>query len=144
MHSDLFTAASNDLFAIVNALNGGVAPNNNSYLLSQAFPEGSPMHPSYGQGHAVAISASVSILKAFYNPSTSFNKAVRVNSDGSALLDMVQSEAALLTVEGELNKLISNIGTGRNIAGVHFRSDAEASDVLGEQVAIRILQDLKV
>lgn len=48
-----------------------------------------------------------------------------------------------LTVEGELNKLSGNIGIGRNLAGVHWRSDYDASVTLGEQVAIQMLKDYK-
>ncbi|HME90003.1 MAG TPA: hypothetical protein VKE49_01160, partial [Myxococcaceae bacterium] len=46
-------------------------------------------------------------------------------------------------VEGELNKVASNIGMGRNHAGVHWRSDEVQSFTLGEQVAISILRDQK-
>jgi len=53
------------------------------------------------------------------------------------------SPAVNLTVGGELNKLAFNVGLGRNIAGVHWRSDATESAKLGEQVAIQILKDLK-
>lgn len=35
-------------------------------LLRQAFPEGSPMHPSYGAGHATVAGACVTILKACF------------------------------------------------------------------------------
>jgi len=48
-----------------------------------------------------------------------------------------------MTIEGELNKIASNVATGRNIAGVHWRSDGEESIRLGEQVAIQILRDQK-
>lgn len=53
------------------------------------------------------------------------------------------SPSVPLTVGGELNKLANNIGIGRNIASVHYRSDATESFKLGEQVAIQILKDLK-
>ena len=46
-----------------------------------------------------------------------------------------------LTVGGELNKLASNVATGRNIAGVHWRSDAMNSLRLGEEIAISLLRD---
>jgi hypothetical protein len=42
-------------------------------------------------------------------------------ADGSALLPY---SGPALTIEGELNKVASNIATGRNIAGVHWRSAA--------------------
>lgn len=53
------------------------------------------------------------------------------------------SPAINLTVGGELNKLANNVGIGRNVGGVHWRSDATESFKLGEQVAIQILKDLK-
>ena len=34
-----------------------------TYLLPLAFPEGSPIHPSYGAGHATVAGACVTILK---------------------------------------------------------------------------------
>ena len=37
-----------------------------SHLLPQAFPEGSPMHPAYGAGHATVAGACVTILKAVF------------------------------------------------------------------------------
>jgi hypothetical protein len=46
-----------------------------------------------------------------------------------------------LTVGGELNKLASNVATGRNHAGVHWRSDAIESLELGEAVAVAVLED---
>lgn len=42
---------------------------------------------------------------------------------------------------GELNKIASNIATGPNVAGVHWRSDGVESILLGEQVAISVLRD---
>lgn len=35
-------------------------------LLPMAFPEGSPMHPAYGAGHATVAGACVTVLKAFF------------------------------------------------------------------------------
>jgi hypothetical protein len=46
-------------------------------------------------------------------------------------------------VGGELNKLASNVAIGRNIAGVHWRSDATESLRLGETIAIAYLRDLR-
>ncbi|MEM8831463.1 MAG: vanadium-dependent haloperoxidase, partial [Cyanobacteria bacterium P01_G01_bin.19] len=47
----------------LNALGG------TNYLLPMAFPEGSPMHPAYGAGHATVAGACVTILKAFFDTS---------------------------------------------------------------------------
>ena len=48
-----------------------------------------------------------------------------------------------MTIHGELNKLAANIAIGRNGAGVHYRSDYTASLILGEEVSISILRELK-
>jgi len=40
-----------------------------------------------------------------------------------------------------LNKLVNNIGYGRNFNGFHVRSDISASHTLGEALAISILSD---
>jgi len=53
-------------------------------------------------------------------------------------------ELAKLTVEGELNKLASNISIGRNWAGVHYFTDYYESLLMGEQIAIGILQEQKL
>ncbi len=109
-----------------------------SYLHAQSFPEGSPTHPSYTAGHATVAGACVTILKAVFDESFVIQHPVQVSSDG---LSLVPYTGATLTVGGELNKLASNIATGRNIAGVHWRSDSLQSMLLGEQIAISILRD---
>ena len=48
-------------------------------LLPMAFQEGSPMHPSYGAGHATVAGACVTVLKAFFDTSAVFAKP---NSNG--------------------------------------------------------------
>ncbi len=45
---------------------------------------------------------------------------------------------------GELDKLAANVAIGRNMAGVHWRSDYTGSVKLGEEIAIRILQEQKL
>jgi hypothetical protein len=49
-----------------------------------------------------------------------------------------------LTLGGELNKLAANIAIGRNMAGVHWRSDYTQSLRLGEAIAIGILKEQKI
>lgn len=53
-------------------------------------------------------------------------------------------EPATLTVEGELNKLASNISIGRDWAGVHYFTDYYESLLMGEQIAIGILEEQKL
>jgi hypothetical protein len=111
-----------------------------TYLLPQAFPEGCPTHPSYTAGHATVAGACVTILKALFDERFVILNPVVPSGDGLSLLHY---QGPPLTVGGELNKLASNIATGRNMAGVHWRSDARASLTEGEAIAISILRDQK-
>ncbi|MGK7909981.1 MAG: vanadium-dependent haloperoxidase [Synechococcus sp.] len=56
-----------ELFALGNA---NCIEDDPSYFLPMAFPEGSPMHPAYGAGHATVAGACVTILKAFFDTSS--------------------------------------------------------------------------
>jgi hypothetical protein len=109
-----------------------------TYLLPMVFPEGSPIHPAYGAGHATVAGACTTILKALFDENFEFPNPVVTNATGTALLPF---QNTTLTVGGELNKLASNVATGRNIAGVHWRTDAAESLRLGEAIAIAVLQD---
>lgn len=113
---------------------------NGSFLLPLAFPEGSPTHPAYGAGHATVAGACVTILKAFFDETFVVPDPVVPNPAGKVLKAW---SGPPLTVGGELNKLASNVATGRNQAGVHWRSDATESLKLGEAVAISVLEDYK-
>jgi len=133
IHLDLLTRSS---------VLGMTLAGNGTYLLPQAFPEGSPTHPSYGSGHATVAGACVTILKAMFDESTVIPSPMQINSaDGGQTL--IPYQGPDLTVGGELNKLASNIATGRNIAGVHWRTDAVEAMRLGEAVAISMLQDAR-
>ena len=111
-----------------------------TYLLPMAFPEGCPTHPSYPQAHASVCGAGVTMLKAFFNESFVIPNPVVASADGLSLLPF---SGPPLTVGGELNKLAANVSLGRDIAGVHYRSDAIEGLKLGEAVAIGILQDYR-
>jgi hypothetical protein len=110
-------------------------------LLPMAFPEGSPLHPSYGAGHATVAGAAVTILKAVFDESFVIPNPVVASADGLSLMPYTGPDAASLTVGTELNKLAANIALGRNFAGVHWRSDYEESLKLGEEFAISVLRD---
>lgn len=113
-------------------------------LLPMAFPEGSPMHPSYGAGHATVAGACVTILKAFFDHGYELDFAFVPNDDGTELIDIVDRLDQKLTVEGELNKVCSNISIGRNWAGVHYFSDYKESILLGEKIALGLLEEQKL
>ena len=115
--------------------------NNGSYLLPAAYPEGGPQHPSYAEGHGVIAGACVTALKAFFNESFVIANPMVASDDGQSLVPYTGSDAGQITVGGELNKLANNVALGRDMAGVHWRSDAEQGLLLGEKVAISILRD---
>ncbi len=128
----------------------------NTALLPMAFQEGSPMHPSYGAGHATVAGACVTMLKAYFDTS-----AVLVDRGGEVKFDRYQNgDTAIeftadppgavlvpsagndfLTLEGELNKLAANISIARNMAGVHYFSDYYDSLRMGEEIALGMLEE---
>src|SRR5262249_23312951 len=116
------------------------------YFLPQAYPDGCPQHPSYAQGHAAIAGACATILKAAFDGSTPFSALTNgriemASEDGRSLVPYTGSDASQITVNGEIDKLASNIGLGRDFAGIHWRSDYVAGLILGEAVAISILGD---
>ncbi|HET7461177.1 MAG TPA: vanadium-dependent haloperoxidase [Longimicrobium sp.] len=115
-----------------------------SYLLPQAYPEGAPTHPSYGAGHATGSGACATILKAFFDESKAIENPVLAAADGLSLVAYSGTDAAQMTVGGELNKLAGNIALFRNAAGVHWRSDYTFSLLLGEEIAIKLLQEISL
>lgn len=126
-------------------------------LLPMAFPEGSPMHPAYGAGHATVAGACVTMLKAFFDTEAVFAKredrlvilpagkcqesdeAIAYVPQESCLSESEGSLSEPLTVGGELNKLAANISIGRNMAGVHYYTDYIDSLVMGEKIALGVL-----
>jgi membrane-associated phospholipid phosphatase len=122
-----------------------------TYLLGQMYPEGSPTHPSYPSGHATMAGAGVTVLKALFDdhaPITATGmRPVGIDPDDPTehvFIDRgshADDGVAAMTVGSELDKLASNIAHARMFGGVHFRSDGERGIRLGEQVAIRFLQD---
>ena len=120
--------------------------NNRTYFIPQAYPEGCPQHPSYAQGHAAIAGACATLLKAAFDGDAPFSALangdiVMADKDGLSLVPYSGSDANQITVNGEINKLASNLGSGRNFAGIHWRSDCTAGLMLGEAVAISILSD---
>jgi hypothetical protein len=121
-----------------------------TYLLPQPFPEGSPTHPCYPTGHGTVAGACITALKFFFDCSqklrpllTAAGRDVVVpNSGGLSLNSYTGSDRDELDINGELNKLAYNISFGHGIlAGIHFRSSTYWSILLGEQVALSVLND---
>lgn len=140
LHGDILNSA---VLPIINATYG-------SYLLPQAFPEGSPTHPCYPTGHGAVAGACITAIKFFYDCTqkirpllTAAHRDVVVPSDdGLSLNTYAGSDSDSLDINGELSKLAFNISLGHGIhAGIHFRSSTFWSILLGEQIALSILND---
>jgi len=121
-----------------------------SYLLPQAFPEGAPPHPCYPTGHGTVGGACITAIKFFFDCNQPIRKflvaagsdVMQPSSDGTTLVAYTGSDRDTLTINGELSKLAFNISFGHGIhAGIHFRSSTQQSILLGEQVALSVLQD---
>ncbi|HYH08556.1 MAG TPA: hypothetical protein VEK11_15985 [Thermoanaerobaculia bacterium] len=149
--SGFLTAGSGPVVKLLNS----VAAFNKSrggernFLLPQMYPEGSPAHPAWPSGHATVAGACVTVLKALFDesapirdPNTKVKAASGKTQGCQPPLDQQATPKNLgLTVGGELDKLASNVALGRDFGGVHFRTDGEHGILLGEEVAIRYLQD---
>ncbi len=125
-----------------------------NHLLPMAFPEGSPMHPAYGAGHATVAGGCVTMLKAFFEMFEDCHSGIErelcdkegkpivyVPSDDGKTLMKDKKNKEKLTIQGELDKLAANISIGRNMAGVHYYSDYYDSLRMGERVAVGILME---
>jgi hypothetical protein len=113
-----------------------------TYLLSQAFPEGSPAHPSYPTGHGTVAGACITVLKFFFDGNFVIPNPQMPSSDGLSLQNYTGGDAGQITVNTELNKLARNVSFGHGVgAGIHWRTDTDNSMLLGEAVALSYLQD---
>jgi hypothetical protein len=111
-------------------------------FLSQAFPEGSPSHPSYPTGHGTVGGACITLLKFFFDETWVIPNPLVPSSDGLSLNPYTGSDAGQITVMSELHKLASNVSYGHGIhPGIHWRTDTDNSILLGEAIAISYLQD---
>jgi len=139
LHSSILTSLQTGGLAPYFGNAGDKFPS--SYLLPQAFPEGAPTHPAYGAGHATGSGALATILKAFFDDTAAIENPVQADAAGTALVAYTGADANQMTVGSELNKLAGNIALFRNAAGVHWRTDYTESLLLGEAVAIGLLQE---
>jgi len=112
-----------------------------TWLLSQAFPEGSPTHPAYPTGHGVLGGACITVLKFFFDGDFVMPNPVVPAGDGLSLVPYAGLDAGRLTVNGELNKLGHNVSFGHGIhAGIHWGSDTDTSLLLGKAMALSFLK----
>ncbi|MEP6849312.1 MAG: phosphoesterase [Acidobacteriota bacterium] len=121
-----------------------------TYLLPQAFPEGSPTHPCYPTGHGTVGGACITALKFFFDCNQPIRPLLQnagrdlvvPSGNGLSLNTYTGSDRDSMDINGELNKLGYNVTFGHGIhAGIHFRSSSYWSLLLGEQVALSVLQD---
>ena len=140
LHSDVLNSAA---LPLINSTYG-------TYLLPQAFPEGSPTHPCYPTGHGTVGGACITALKFFFKGSQKIRPLLTAagrdvyepSTDGLSLNTYTGADANNLDINGELNKLAYNVSFGHGIhAGIHFRSSTYWSILLGEQVALSVLRD---
>lgn len=138
-----------------------------NYFLPMAFTSGSPAHPAYGAGHATVAGACVTILKAWFDDTQTYqsllmnappsrdpspyypdNPPPEIWNPGTVAgaTDRCQpytgADVGAMTVGGELNKLAANVAMGRTMGGVHWRTDNTRSLRLGEQISTIILSQL--
>lgn len=111
---------------------------NRNRLLSVAYAQGCPTHPSYPSAHAAIAGAWATILKAFFNEAFVIPKPVPAKIDGSAL-DPRQGEP--LTLGNEIIKLANNITLGCDAVGVHYRSEGFQGMLIGEPQALNMLRE---
>lgn len=67
-----------------------------------SYAEGSPLHPSYGQGHGTIAGACATILKAFFDEDQKIVNPAVPNRDGTALEPYTGPDHDQLTLGGEL------------------------------------------
>ena len=112
----------------------------NTFLLPQAYPDGSPTHPSYPGGHAVTAGSNATILKAYFDEDAVIENPVVPDPSDPTQLTRYDGDDTV-TVGGEINKLATNMSYARSWAGIHYRSDTTAGLRVGERIATAVLRE---
>jgi len=110
-----------------------------TYLLPQAYPDGSPTHPVYPGGHAVTAGSNATILKSYLQEDAKITNPVR--PDPTDPTQLTSADVDTLTVGGEIDKLATNIPYVRGMAGIHYRSDTTSRLRIGERIATAVLRE---
>lgn len=140
LHSDVLTSS---VLPRILAMFG-------SYLMPVAFPEGSPTHPCYTGGHSTVAGACATTIKFFFDGNQKLRPLLlaagtdlkQPSSDGLSLVTYTGADRDTIDINGELSKLAFNIPFGHGVhSGIHFRSSNYWGILLGEMVALSVLQD---
>jgi hypothetical protein len=120
-----------------NASLVAVRSKNGNVLLSQSYPEGSPLYPSTPSSHGAIGGACATVLKFFFNADCEMD-IYEPNDDGQDLMNIGKKT----TVYDEINKLASNVSIGRSWAGVNYHMDTIMGLKMGEKIAVECLKDM--
>lgn len=118
-----FISPSQEVLAPIYAKQG-------NWLLTQVYPGGAPLNPSYPSAHAALAGALVTVIKAYYDESFLFEGLIP-SPDGLS----VSKSGKTTSLGAELNKAAYNIGAFQVGAGIHYNSDLTYS--FGQEVALR-------
>jgi hypothetical protein len=152
IHSTPVPQASNALHSdvLTSAVLPKILATFGSHLMPQAFPEGSPTHPCYTGGHSTVAGACATVIKFFVDGSQKLRPLLlaagsdikQPSTDGLSLVTYTGADRDTIDINGELSKLAFNIPFGHGVhAGIHFRSSNYWGILLGEAVALSVLQD---
>ena len=140
LHSDVLTSA---VLPKILAMYG-------THLMPQAFPEGSPTHPCYTGGHSTVSGACATMIKFFIDGKAKLRPLLlaagsdikQPTADGLSLVNYTGADRDSIDINGELSKLAFNIPFGHGVhSGIHFRSSNYWGILLGEAVALSVLND---
>ncbi|KAJ1618448.1 phosphatidic acid phosphatase type 2/haloperoxidase [Pavlovales sp. CCMP2436] len=119
-----------------------------SLLLALQYPEGSPTHPSHPgtsrwarDGRWRMSNDPKGDARDARGRSRRQARPAEASALGDVLIVYEGEDVSEMTVNGELNKLGTNIALSRDWAGVHFRTDGDGGLLLGEEFAIAYLVD---
>jgi hypothetical protein len=151
-HSTPVPQASNALHAdvLTSAVLPKILAQYGTHLMPQAFPEGSPTHPCYTGGHSTVAGACATVIKFFIDGSTKLRPLLlaagsdikQPSTDGLSLVTYTGTDRDSIDINGELSKLAFNIPFGHGVhSGIHFRSSNYWGILLGEAVALSVLED---
>ena len=118
-----------------------------TYFLPTRFSRGVSATSFLWLGHATVAGACTTIVKAWFDDLAPLSaipgmQLLQTSEDGLSLVPYSGSDAAQMTIGGEMNKVTANIAIGRNHAAVHWRYDYVDSVILGEAVAMSMLRNM--